>query len=259
MVSDHFKDAADSTKEVVKRFIHLDLHGSEVGVAGGIAYDQNDIRGPFIDTIDYKAWLALRQHAAAGPGGALDTRHFVRTVEAPTTQDSSGAVSSSISFNVNGSAGFFGPAPMAMGGGGISIGQTHSHQLQDFTFYNQSTEATLHHVLRMTGAADGEPYHRPRDLWNTYQSPFVGARLRPLPALAKSNVPIVGQLVWMNATDESIARNFELDLHLAIQARFSFIAASAKFIYADRSYWSYLTPVFNFRFPFDYAATDKTK
>lgn len=223
VTSDVYADPADPKRMRRKRLLYLNLNSSYMGVSDGPAFDQNDIRGPYIDRVVYQAWLQKRN---AGPDPANQLPGWVRMQESPETEDASGSVSSSMSVTVNGNLGFFGPTPTGGVNTGFSFGESYVHTVKDFTFYNRSQGGMLHHILAMTGSGDGQTYGKPEDLVNENQSPFVGARLRPLPALATSNVPLVGQVVWMNQNDDALAFD-DIEVAVTVRPSYSFVSAAA--------------------------------
>ena len=255
LTSDLFPHPTIVDKKVRKRFINLDLHGSEMGVGPNIKYDQNDIRGPYITRVAYQAWI---QKAGEKPDPDKHIRELVRHAESPETDNSSGSVSSSMSYSINGSAGLFGATPTANVGGGVNIGHQYNHSIKDFSFYNRSQDGLLYHTLEMSSTGDGNSYSSPKDLIDSGQSPFVGARLHSLPALSKSNVPIIGQVVWMNQDDTPLSFD-DVVVHLTIRASYAFISAAAYFLVINDKYSTWDGEVQMYSFPIKYSAADMGK
>lgn len=252
LVSDMFSDPKTHTDKR-RRFVYVNLNGTKFGCSP--RFDQNDVRGGFIDRVAAQVWIQK-----AGPGN--DPTHNVPGLgivdESPKTKNASGRVTSSISFSVSGELGIQGKTPSAGIGAGVTIGQSFSHDVSDFTFYNRSTVSLLYHIFEMTQTGNGHPYSSARDLLDPLQSPFVGARLHSLPALAKSNVPIVSQAIWTNIDDAAIAPEYNnLEVAVALRPSYSFIAASAEFFSIRSSVANNDRPVQYFKFPFDFASADR--
>lgn len=198
------------TKTTERRLIHVDLEGSEFGAPTNMK-DQNDYRGFYVEWIHYSMWVQAYGDAA-DPTKPLS--HWMIVREAPNTTNQTGSISSSISYGFDASAGAMGDLPMTNVGGHIGVSSSHSHTLTDFTFMQHSTAQVVNHEVNMTMTADGSPYSHAFDLTNTWQSPFVGIRLRDLPNMAKSNVPLLGQAVWMNTDNSPLVD--KLTVHIAV-------------------------------------------
>jgi len=206
----------------VKRMIAVDLNGSSYGAPSTNMLDQDDMRGFYVEKIRYRIWLQTPGAAADFNSPAPD---WVICKEAPDTSNATGSISSSINWGFNASAGVFGDMPTANVGGNFGVSNSNSHTLTDFTFYQLSDSSRLDHNILMSQTGDGNPYKDTNDLFNQWQSPFVGVRLRPITSLAKSNVPLVGQAVWMNETDaglvDQLVVNIEVKPHwVLIEASF---------------------------------------
>lgn len=186
--------------KVEKRVVHVDLNNSEIGAPINML-DQNDMRGYYVEWVEYKIWV---QRLGEKANETTPLKGWSIFSESPNTSNSSGSVTSTISWGLNASLGTFGDMPTASVGGNLGISDSHSHSLTDFTFVQRSTSNVLHHKVYLSMCEDGKPYDNSSSLVDSAQNPFVGIQLRPLPALAKSNVPLVGQAVWMNEDDASL-------------------------------------------------------
>ncbi|SEW00877.1 hypothetical protein SAMN05444851_0836 [Aliiroseovarius sediminilitoris] len=206
--SQEFLKTAKTTTE--KRMIHVDLDGSEFGAPTNMK-DQDDYRGFFVEWIHYKMWI---QKHGESPDPAKPLKGWDILREAPNTSNQTGSVTSSISFGLDASGGVMGDMPMGTVGAHIGVSNSHTHSLKDFTFMQHSTGSVLAHEINMTMTGDGSPYKSASDLINPWQSPFVGIRLRSLPNLAKSNVPLIGQGVWMNENDAALTD--KVTVHIAV-------------------------------------------
>ncbi|MGH7087071.1 MAG: hypothetical protein ACREFN_19035 [Acetobacteraceae bacterium] len=195
---------AGNTEE--KRIIHVDLANSEFG-PGRKMMDQNDFRGYYVQSIEYKIWLGTRSGLA---DWSTPLPHWSIVKESPDTTNLTGSVSSSISWGFNASTGSFGDIATGGVGGNIGVSSTHSHSLTDFTFLQSSTAQVLDHRVALSLCKDGSPYDNYGSLIDPWQNPFLGAQLRPLPDLAKSNVPLIGQAVWMNEDDAGLVNDLRV-------------------------------------------------
>ena len=215
--SQSFAQPSHANKMVERRLVHLDLNGSTFNAPTN-AIDDADMKGFFVEWVRYKAWLQTTGDAANS-----DTPHsyWVIEQEAPNTSNSTGSVSSTISYGFNESVGVFGDVPTANIGANMGVSESHSHSITDFTFMQQSTDRVLNHYIHMTQCNDGTPYKSAGSLIDTGQNPFIGCQLRPLPALAQSNVPFVGQAVWMNNGDAGLVD--KLTLWIYIEPHFLFV------------------------------------
>lgn len=86
----------------------------------------------------------------------------------------------------------------------MTIGNSHSHSLEDFVYENNSDAAKVMHTIRMQQLGDGQPFDGPDSLVNTLQNPFIGAQLRPLPSLATANIPLIAQAFWQSGRREDL-------------------------------------------------------
>lgn len=182
----------------VGKFISVNLQNCRVG-PGNLMHDQDDLRGFFLDRVKVQMWFQKQDDIHPDVSKRLTDIHLVKS--APEgAPNSSGNISSSISFSMNESAGAFGEIPTASVGSSVNIGHSFSHQITDFTYLNHSVTDLLDHEYIMTQSGSGQPYNikSPGDAFvDSGQSPFVGVRLASIPSLAKSNFPVASQGVWM--------------------------------------------------------------
>ncbi len=207
--SQAFIDHSAQSKQVTRRIIHVSLDGSEYGAPSDNMLDQSDMRGFYLETLRYWIWL---QSPGAAPDPTKPAPDWTIVQEAPDTGNQTGSITSSINWGFDASAGVFGDVPTANVGANIGVSNSTSHSLQDFTFIQSSNSTTLDHKLLMSQTGDGNPYSTSADLLNQWQDPFVGIQLRPLPELAKSNVPLVGQAIWMNNTDAGLVDKLSVQI-----------------------------------------------
>lgn len=203
----------------INKVLHIDLKGSKVG-PGNLIFNQDDKRAYFLDYIWVHIWCQRTLQEIHINNHEPD---MVLSEESPNqAPDASGNISSSVSFQVEGSAGAFGDMPMGSLGAGGSISSSHSHSLMDFSFKSKS-QGHLQHEYFMEQAGDGEPYDPARpaiSLGNEFQSPLVGARLRPLPTLSISNVAVPSQAIFTTKADSEL-NNRRTWLFMQIDAQFS--------------------------------------
>ncbi len=234
----------------IKKYLYIDFNHSDAG-PGDLMFNQNDLRGAFIDRLIFKAWL---QPANGGSGGRLAPVYSIYE-DSSTTTNQSGSVTSSVKvdLSVTGGAGSGG----ATGGAGVNVSSSnsHSHELTDFTFLNKSDGSTLHHELPMQQLLDGKPYEGPHSLINEWQNPTIGARLRPLPNLSISNVPILSQVIWMNDRNSDLMDHAHLCVE--IKARYQTVFATNNF-FAINSRYLTNTVSSSFKFPIDFTIVDGT-
>lgn len=207
--SQEYFDSSGQNGRRTKRIVHVDLNGTSYGAPSNNILDQNDMRGFYVEWIRYRVWLQT-PGAPVDPDNPAPAPDWFISKESPDTSNQTGSVSSSISWGFNASVGVFGDVPTASVGGNFGVSSSHSHALTDFTFYQYSTANILDHKIVMSMTGDGNPYSSTSDLFNTLQSPFVGVRLRPLTSLAKSNVPVIGQAVWMNDSDAGLVPKLQV-------------------------------------------------
>jgi len=240
--SQSFKVYTDKSRTSVEayevRTVFLDLDTTSFGV-GTMTMDEKGARGWYLESVNYRAWLQ-------DPGKGADEKQarmdWPIGKEAPDTSNQTGSVSSSIAYTLDGSAGFFGKEVTGNVGGSISIQSSHSHSLTDFTFFQHSDAQVLRHEIRMTMAADGTSYSVPDDLLETTAAgnvvgafgaviggvlgvagPYDPEFIRQLPGMAKSNVPVVGQAVWMSNGKGALVD--KLNLQLSMKARYILLKA----------------------------------
>ncbi|MEM6375604.1 MAG: hypothetical protein AAF686_05145 [Pseudomonadota bacterium] len=199
-----------STTTIERCMVHGDLENSEYGAPTGLL-DKNDYRGFYVEWLHVSMWLQTHGEAADPKKPAP---HWLIMREAPNTTNQTGSITSSISYGFDASAGAMADMPTANFGGHIGVSSSHSHTLTDFTFMQHSTAQVVNHEVNMTMTDDGEPYKHASDLINQWQSPFVGIRLRDIPNMAKSNVPLVSQGVWMNNSPAGLVD--KLTFHVAV-------------------------------------------
>ncbi len=209
--SQAFIDHSQQSKQVTRRIIHVSLDGSEYGAPSDNMLDQDNMRGFYLETLRYWIWL---QTPGAPPDATKPAPDWTIIQEAPDTGNQTGTISSSINWGFNASAGVFGDMPTANVGANIGVSNSTSHSLQDFTFIQKSNATTLDHSIFLSQTGDGNPYSTSADLLNQWQNPFVSIQLRPLPSLAKSNVPLVGQAIWMNNTDAGLVNKLNVQVQV---------------------------------------------
>jgi hypothetical protein len=193
-----------------RRLVHVDLDNSQISAAAGML-DQDTIRGYYVESIEYKVWLQ-KLGEAPNPDKALD--HWSIFTESPNTSNLTGSISSSISWGLNASAGVFGDVPTGNLGANLGVSNSHQHTLSDFTFLQRSTSKVLHHRIYLSQCQDGSPYDNSASLIDQWQNPFADMEFRQLPGMAKSNVPLIGQAVWMNEDDAGLFDR--LTAHVAV-------------------------------------------
>jgi hypothetical protein len=211
MTGDSFQLSSGQPK-VAKKFMYLDLGGSEMGAGSGY-FDKTNLRGFYIEKLVYSAWL---QRAGDKPDPDNASPNWSIQTEQPESANQSGSISSSLSYTVNGSAGFFGETPTANIGGGATFGSSTSHTITDFTFSQRSDARVLRHEIVMSSARDGTVYRQWSDLADHSAPNVIKAQpnLREVPIQALSNLPIPGQAVWMNDNDAGLGE--KLVLHIAV-------------------------------------------
>ncbi|WP_088283109.1 hypothetical protein [Ideonella sp. A 288] len=207
--------------KVHKKFLYVDFGGSEMGVGSSQAtgpgtqgyFDQDDIRGYYIEKLSCLAWL---QRSGDAPDPDKASPNWTIQTESPEGTNQSGSISSSVSYNVNGSAGFFGDTPTGNAGGGVTFGTTRSHSVTDFTFAQHSDANVLRHEITMSQSRGGKTYSSWMDLVSDGAPNLINAKpeLNQPPVLALSNLPIPGQAVWMNENAAGLAE--QLTLHVSI-------------------------------------------
>lgn len=210
-----------SSGDVERRIVHVDLEGSEFGAPSNMK-DQNDLRGFFIENIHYQMWL---QSHGASPNPKTPIGGWQIMREGPNTTNQTGSITSSISYGFDASIGAMGDLPMGTVGGHLGVSTSHTHTLTDFTFMQHSDAQILKHEINMTMLGDGTPYTDESDFMDQWQSPFVGARMRPLSNMAKSNVPLLGQAFWMNTDPSGLVD--KLTLHIAITPKWHIVQGMA--------------------------------
>lgn len=218
--SQGFSDPSHAGGQVERRLVHVDFNGSTFNAPTN-AINDPDMRGFFVEWIRYKAWLGAADQPNNPGSSPVPADDWFIEQEAPNTTNSTGTVSSSISYGFNESVGVFGDVPTANVGVNMGVSQSYSHSLTDFTFMQQSTDKVLNHFIQMTMCNDGAPYVSAGSLLDFGQNVFFGCQLRPLPALARSNVPFVGQAVWMNSSDRGLVD--KLKLWIYIEPHFLFV------------------------------------
>lgn len=209
MTGDSFQLSTGQPK-VAKKFLYLDLGGSEMGAGSGY-FDKANMRGFYIEKLAYSAWL---QSAGGKPDPDDASPNWSIQTEQPESANQSGSVSSSLSYTVNGSAGFFGETLTGNAGGGATFGSSTSHTITDFTFSQHSDARVLRHEIVMSSARDGTVYRKWSDLADNSAPNIIKAQpnLRELPIQALSNLPIPGQAVWMNDNDAGLAESLVLNI-----------------------------------------------
>lgn len=192
-----------------RRIVHVDLDGTVMGAGRGKVLNDPDMKGFFVEAIRYQVWL---QSTADAPNPAKAFSGWRIEKESPSTSNMTGSVSSSIHWGLNASTGMFGDTPTANAGGSFGVSSSHSHTLNDFTFLQHSTSTILDQEIRMSMCGDGTPYSTRDDLVDMggYFDLLHPHILRPLPGLAISNVPVVGQAVFMNHVDEDLVEKLRV-------------------------------------------------
>lgn len=213
-----FQDPNSPGKTIEKRTIFIDLDSSEFSAPSNML-NQNDMRGYYVESIRTRMWVQ-DPTAYVAPNFAHPDWHIEQ--EAPNTTNQTGSITSSISFSFDASGGVMAADPMATVGAGINISTSHSHALTDFTYIQHSTGTLVDQLVHLTMTKDGTPYVNAGDLVNSWQSPFVGIRLREIPDMASSNVPILAQAVWMNQSPAGLQRH--LLVAISINATYAFIS-----------------------------------
>jgi len=228
MTSDEFTIGTGQPK-VVKRFLYIDFGGSEMGIdrnkasrpgTGAGHFDQSNLRGYYIERLQYSAWL---QRAGDAPDPTKASTNWSIQSEAPESANQSGSISSNLSYNINGSAGFFGDVVTGSVGGGVTFGTSRNHTINDFTFWQRSDARQLQHEIALTQARDATPYSKVDDLidWSSPNVVQTHPNLRELPTQALSNVPLPGQAVWMNDNPAGLAE--KLTLHVTVNPLYQII------------------------------------
>ena len=232
LTGDSFQLSGAQAK-VAKKFLYVDLGGSEMGVdpqkcanpgSGTGYFDRPDLRGYYIEKLVYSAWL---QAAGQAPDPNRASQNWSIQSEQPESANQTGSISSSLSYNINGSAGFFGDTVTGNVGGGVTFGTSTSHTITDFTFSQRSDARVLRHEIVMSSARDGTAYRSSSDLADPGSPNLLKAepKLRELPIQALSNLPIPGQAVWMNDNDAGLAE--QLVLHIEINPTYVVIEGAA--------------------------------
>jgi hypothetical protein len=228
VTGDEFSVASGQPK-VTKRFLYVDFGGSEMGVDRNKAtrpgtasgyFNQSNLRGYYIEKLQYSAWLQ-RSGDAANPTKA--SANWSIQSEAPESANQAGSISSNLSYNINGSAGFFGDVVTGGVGGGVTFGTSRNHTINDFTFWQRSDARVLQHEIALTQAQDATPYSSVNDLidWSSPNVIQTHPNLRELPIQAVSNLPLPGQAVWMNDNPAGLAE--KLTLHVMVNATYQII------------------------------------
>lgn len=205
--------------DIVRRAVHVDLEGSEFGVGEGLR-DDPEYRGFYIEHVSYQVWL---QHSGERPDVRRALNHWQIAQESPNSSNMTGSISSSISFNLSASGGLFGDTPTGNVGGGVGFSSSHSHTLNDFTFYQASSPNVLNHRITMTMTGDGTRYSAVKDMFDLVDAynPFDYHTVHVLPGIAKSNLPLIGQAVFMTRDDAAL--DDVVTVHVAVQPRWMLV------------------------------------
>ncbi len=187
------------------KYLLVDLDGSTVNSGINMIADDNDRRGYFTEKIRYRVWLQEKNHPV---DFQTALSNFVRLKESPQDSNLTGSITSGITISADGTVGVFGDTPTANVGGGIAFSNSHTHVIQDFTFLNQSQGNVLNQVMVMSCLQDGTEYNASSTGAKKFETmlsqpmpsltdPLPDAVFRELPSLAKDNIPIIGQGLWM--------------------------------------------------------------
>lgn len=213
LVAKGFFSRHDLGGGVVFRSIHIDLKDSVAG-PGRLVFDDPQRRGFFMDRVEVQLWL---QDPAQDPDPERPLSAYQLSTDQPETKNENGAVTSSISYGVGTSLGFFGAMPTAGSNVSFSHSSSHTHQLTDFAFSRHLRGDLVQHELAMEQLGDGTPYGRPEDY------PTDGD-LAELPDLARSNIAIPTQAVWSNHDGKGLPLN-EVILNINLKVRLIFVVS----------------------------------
>ena len=215
------------------RFLLVSLAGTSVSpTKDHMEKDQTDIRGFFTESVDLQMGFDEVEHSIS-----------IRQ-DSPETTGSTGSVTSSISTSFNG--GFFGSD--LTGGAGLSISNSISASLQDFSIINHSDNHRAHHIYQMTMTKEGSPYETPNDLLDMSTSgQLSGCPLFHLSPRAQSNLPIVSQVLFWTPQEITDTRTLGITItHVTRKVEKTF-----KVFSVDVNNWKGSTTA-NFTFDIDF-------
>lgn len=181
-----------------RKMLEVNLEGSHVH-PGDLIYDNTDDRGWYTEAVECTMW-----------NDEL-TPQLAR--QAPATTQSGGSATSDSTFDVSLEASKDGPS----GGVGHSIGESFSVDLTDFTCSDTSYAEYARHLYKLSMTADGSGYSGPRDLINTSVSSGFDQDLRGLPALAKSNLSLLDQAIWIAPANYQGTYNLNVRVHHTVR------------------------------------------
>lgn len=184
-------------KDPVGRFLLVSLTGTSVApTQDEMERNALDIRGFFTESVEIS--MAFQ-----------NTDGLVIKQDSPETTPEAGSVTSSVSQNFNG--GFFGADLTA--GAGLSIGNSVTASLQDFSVINHSDNTVVRHTYKMAMSRGGDRYDVPTDLLDlSAGGQFLGAPLHELSARATSNLPIVSQVLFWTPRDLKETRKLAISI-----------------------------------------------
>ncbi|MEZ4943562.1 MAG: hypothetical protein R3D58_21990 [Saprospiraceae bacterium] len=218
-----YDNGGNVVRSQIAKVVALSFQNSQI-INSGIRFDDQRMKGYFLDRVILKAWF----QPVGTPRDAWhwDNRMYgiEKVAEAPFALNLTGSTQSSMSYNLNGSAGAFGAAPMGTGGGGMSMGSSFAHTIMDFSHLSKSREALLDHWYVMEQDGEGKLYNDKPE--NLIDDNSMATRLHKLPNLSKSNFPLLSQVAF-ETTDPNILESRVL-LLVNLEGRFSAVYSKMK-------------------------------
>jgi hypothetical protein len=206
----------------------IDLLGSKVSATHGgtIGVDANDGCGYYLEN-------AIVTMTPSEP------TKLTLIKDTPTTQQLSGAISNSHTVNL----GTFGDTPTA----NVTFGSSNTVNIQDIFITNNSTDTNVKHTYALNMTAEGDKYTGPKSLINEWQSPFVGARLKGVPPIAKSDMPLDDLGIWLvhdDASHDTLAIDVKVTFNLSgITEEFYGLCSENQYYQTD--VWAHQELIFN--------------
>lgn len=222
-------------KDPPGRFLLVSLSGTEVKpTQDNMEKDQTDIRGFFTEEVDVT--IGFEDSLSDG---------LILKQDSPDTTAQTGSVTSSISLSFN--AGFFGTDLTA--GAGLSISNSISASLSDFSIINRSNNTIARHSYAMSMVQEGARYTGPGDLPDmSAAGQFQGCPLYHIPARASSNLPILSQALFWTPQELNEMRHLLISVtHVTRKVEKTF-----QFFTLNVQNWKNST-VHNFEVPVDFS------
>ena len=188
------------------RFLSVNLTGTNISADGvhnppKMAHDDGNHRGWYTESVLVEMWLS--------------DKSVFRKNDGPVTTGESVSVTSGTSTQVSANVGTMGGELMAGISGGISLSQSFSQSIPDFSISNNSDATKVSQLFRLSSSSAGS-YHSPHNL--EHHKGLDPLHLVGLPAKAKAGLAISSQAIFATpdgSFDKKVTLHVRLEHTLA--------------------------------------------